>query len=195
MGITAADVKKLRDATSAGMKDCKNALVEANGDFDKAVEILRKAGVAKAAKKAGREAKEGLVGSYVHSNGKLATLVELNCESDFVARNEMFQQLLKDLCMQVAAANPIAVRPEDLPAEVIEKEKEVYRAEAAGKPDHVVEKIVEGKLRKFYEEACLLEQPFIKDDKIKVKDLITDAIAKLGENIQVGRIARIQIGA
>ncbi len=194
MAISAADVKKLRDATSAGMKDCKNALEEAGGDFDKAVEVLRKAGVAKAAKKAGREAKEGLVGSYVHSNGKIATLVELNCESDFVARNEMFQNLLKNLCMQVAAANPIAVRPEELPEDVIEKEKEVYRAEAGDKPDHIVEKIVEGKLRKFYEETCLLEQPFIKDDKMKVKDLVTDMVAKLGENIQVGRIARIQIG-
>ena len=194
MAISAADVKKLRDATSAGMKDCKNALEEAGGDFDKAVEVLRKAGVAKAAKKAGREAKEGQVGSYVHSNGKIATLVELNCESDFVARNEMFQNLLKDLCMQVAAANPIAVRPDELPEDVVEKEKDVYRAAAGDKPDHIAEKIVEGKLRKFYEETCLLEQPFIKDDKMKVKDLVTDVVAKLGENIQVGRIARIQIG-
>jgi len=195
MAVSTADVAKLRKATSAGMKDCKNALEEADCDFDKAVDILRKAGITKAAKKAERDASEGLVGSYIHSNGKLATLVELNCESDFVARNEKFQELLKDLCMQVAATNPVAVRPEEVPAEIIEKEREIYRAEAAGKPDNIVEKIVEGKLRKFYEENCLLEQPFIKDDKVKVKDLITNLIATLGENMQVGQIARIQIGA
>ena len=195
MAITAAEVATLRKATSAGMKDCKDALEAAGGDFDKAVEILRKAGVAKAAKKAGREANEGLVGSYVHTNARLATLVELNCESDFVARNEMFQALLKDLCMQVAATNPLSVRPEDLPEDLVEKEKEIYRAEAGDKPEHIVDKIVEGKLRKFYEERCLLEQPFIKDDKVKIKDLVTNLIATLGENIQIGRIARIEIGA
>ena len=195
MAITAAEVATLRKATSAGMKDCKDALEAAGGDFDKAVEILRKAGVAKAAKKADREANEGLVGSYVHTNARLATLVELNCESDFVARNEMFQALLKDLCMQVAATNPLSVRPEDLPEDLVEKEKEIYRAEAGDKPEHIVDKIVEGKLRKFYEERCLLEQPFIKDDKVKIKDLVTNLIATLGENIQIGRIARIEIGA
>ena len=194
MAITAADVSKLRKATSAGMKDCKNALEEAGGDFEKAVDVLRKAGAAKAAKKAGRDASEGLVGSYVHSNGKLAALVELNCESDFVARNDEFQALLKDLCMQVAATNPIAVRPEEVPEDLIEREREIYRAEAADKPDHIADKIVEGKLRKFYEERCLLEQPFIKDDKVKVKDLVTNLVATIGENIQVGRIARVEVG-
>ena len=194
MAVQASDVKKLRQATGAGMMDCKKALDEAAGDVDKAVEVLRKRGIAKAAKKVARETTEGLVGSYVHGNGKVATLVELNCESDFVARNEEFQQLLKDLCMQVAAAAPLAVTPDELPQDVVEKEKEIYRSEMAGKPDHVIDKIIEGKLRKFYEEKCLLEQPFIKDDKKKIKDLLTETIAKLGENIQVHRFARFQVG-
>ena len=194
MAIKATDVKRLREATGAGMMDCKKALDEAGGDLDKAVDVLRKRGVAKAAKKVARETAEGLIGSYVHSNGKIAALVELDCESDFVARNQEFQQLLKDLCMQVAAANPLALTPEDMPEDVVEKEREIYRSEAEGKPDHVIDRMVDGKLRKFYEDNCLLEQPFVKDDKVKIKDLLTQKIAKLGENIRVRRFVRFQMG-
>ena len=194
MAITASDVKMLREATGAGMMDCKKALEEAGGDHEAAVDVLRKRGVAKAAKKVARETAEGLVGSYVHSNGKIATLVELNCESDFVARNEEFQQLLKDLCMQVAAAKPQPLTPEDMPEDVVAREREIYRGEAEGKPDHVVDKIVEGKLRKFYADKCLLEQPFVKDNDIKINDLLTQKIAKLGENIRVSRFVRFQVG-
>ena len=194
MAIKASDVKRLREATGAGMMDCKKALDEAGGDLDRAVDVLRKRGVAKAAKKVARETAEGLIGSYVHSNGKIATLVELNCESDFVARNQEFQQLLRDLCMQVAAANPLALTPEDMPEDVVEKEREIYRSEAEGKPDHVIDRMVDGKLRKFYEDNCLLEQPFVKDDKVKIKDLLTQKIAKLGENIRVRRFVRFQMG-
>ena len=194
MAVKASDVKELRAATGAGMMDCKRALDEAGGDLDRAVEVLRKRGIAKAAKKVARETAEGLVGTYVHNNGKIATMVELDCETDFVARNEEFQQLLRDLCLQVAATTPLAISPDDLPEDAVAKEREIYRAEAGDKPDHVIDKIVEGKLRKYYEEVCLLEQPFVKDDKVKIRELITSYIAKLGENIQVKRFCRFQVG-
>ena len=194
--ITSAMVKELREKTGAGIMDCKKALQEAGGDMEKALDILKKKGIAKAEKKATREAKEGLIGSYIHMGGKIGVLVEVNCETDFVARTQEFQQLVKDIAMQIAAMSPLYVSKEDVPQEVIEREKAIYREQAlkAGKPEHVVEKIVEGKLNKFFEDICLLEQPFIRDDSKKVKDLITEAIAKLGENIKVSRFVRFQVG-
>ncbi len=194
--ITSDMVKELREKTGAGIMDCKRALQEAGGDMEKALDILKKKGIAKAEKKATREAKEGLIGSYIHMGGKIGVLVEVNCETDFVARTQEFQQLVKDIAMQIAAMSPLYVSKEDVPQEVIEREKAIYREQAlkAGKPEHVVEKIVEGKLNKFFEDICLLEQPFIRDDSKKVKDLITEAIAKLGENIKVSRFVRFQVG-
>ena len=194
MKIDASQVRELRERTGAGIMDCKTALVESEGDMEAAVELLRRKGTATAEKKSVRSTAEGVIGSYVHSNSKVATLVELNCESDFVARNEEFSGLAKDLCMQVAAMDPIAVSRDDVPEDVIEKEREVYRAQIEDKPDHIAEKIVEGKLSKFYQNACLLEQPFIKDDKQTIEDLITAKIAKLGENIRVNRFCRFVVG-
>ena len=196
MNISVKMVKDLRQATGAGVLACRQALEAANGDFDQAVEILRKQGLSMAAKKASRETREGLIGSYVHMGSKVAALVEVDCESDFVARTDQFQALAKDLAMQVVAARPQWVRIEDVPADVIEKEKEIYLKQLGDtqKPPHIIERIIEGKLGKFYEENCLLEQPFIKDDELKVKDLITGTIAKLGENIVVRRFARLEIG-
>ncbi len=194
MEITAQMVKDLRALTGAGVLDCRKALETANGDFERAAELLREKGLAIAAKKAERETKEGLIGSYVHMGSKMAALVEVNCETDFVARTDQFQALCKDLAMQVVAARPSWVRVEDVPADTIEKLKAEAAAEASGKPEPVVEKIVEGKLAKFYEENVLMEQPFIRDEGIKVKDLITQAIAKIGENITVRRFARFEVG-
>ena len=196
MEITTDMVKELRAATGAGVLDCRNALQQAGGDFEKAVELLREKGLATAAKKAGREAREGVIASYVHMGGRIAALVEVNCETDFVARTPEFQQLAKDLAMQVVAANPQYLRPEDVPEEVLEREKAAYRAQAAasGKPEHVIDRIVEGKLEKFYEETCLLRQPFIKDEEITVQDLLVQAIAKLGENIVIRRFVRYELG-
>ncbi len=196
MAITAQMVKELRERTGAGMMECKKALQEANGDIEKAIEILKKKGIAKAEKKASRATKEGLIGSYIHMGGKIGVLVEVNCETDFVARTDEFQALVKDIAMQIAAMNPKYISPEDVPEEVIEKEKAIYREQAleSGKPEHVVDRIVEGKMKKFFEEVCLLEQRFIKDDSKKVRDIITEAIAKLGENIKVSRFVRFQIG-
>ncbi len=196
MAITPQMVKELRERTGAGIMDCKKALAEAGGDMEKAAEILKKKGIAKAEKKASREAKEGLIGSYIHMGGKIGVLVEVNCETDFVARTDEFQQLVKDIAMQIAAMSPKYVSIEDVPPEVVEKEKSIYREQAlaSGKPEHVVDRIVEGKMRKFYEEVCLLEQKFIKDDSKTVKDLITEVIAKLGENIKVSRFVRFQVG-
>ncbi|MGB9667948.1 MAG: translation elongation factor Ts [Thermosulfidibacteraceae bacterium] len=196
MEISASIIKELRERTGAGFMECKEALKEANGDIEKAVEILRKKGALKAEKKAKREAREGLIGAYIHAGGKIGVLVEVNCETDFVARTDEFQQLVKDIAMQIAAMSPEYVSREDVPPEVIEKEKEIYREEAlrSGKPERVVEKIVEGKLEKFFEEKCLLEQPFIKDESKKVKDIVTEVIAKLGENIKVARFVRYQVG-
>lgn len=196
MEITASMVKELRAATGAGVLDCRKALEASGGDLQQAAELLRQKGLAAAAKKADRVAHEGLIGSYVHTGSKMAALVELNCETDFVARTPEFQTLAKDLAMQVVAARPGWLQPEDVPADVVAKQKEDYIAQLGNtdKPAHVVEKIVEGKLAKFYEEVCLLEQPFIKDEGIKIKDLITAAIARLGENIVVRRFARLEVG-
>jgi elongation factor Ts len=187
-------IKRLREKTSAGIVACQKALKESNGDVEKAVEILRKQGVALASKKGGRAAKEGRVESYIHMGGKLGVLVEVNCESDFVARNDDFKQFVKDVAMQVAASSPLYVRKEDVPEEAVKKETEIIKAQLAGKPAAAVDKIIEGKLAKFYEDACLLEQPFIKDSGMKVKDVLTSMIAKIGENIIVSRFVRFQVG-
>ncbi len=194
--ITSDMIKELREKTLAGMLDCKKALVECGGDMEKAVEYLRKKGLSTAAKKSARSAKEGIVAAYIHNNNKVGVLLELNCETDFVARNTEFQELAKDIAMQIAAASPQYVSSEDVPAEVIEKEKEIYREQMkdSGKPANVVEKIIEGKVKKFFTEVCLLDQEFIKDNKMSINDLIKNKIATLGENITVGRFERFQIG-
>jgi len=194
--IPAKLVKELRERTGAGFSDCRAALVEANGNIEKAIEVLRKKGQAAAAKKAQREASEGLVGSYIHAGGKIGVLVELNCESDFVARTEAFQQLSHDIAMHVAALDPRYVRREEVTADMLEKEREIYRAQAlaSGKPEQVVEKIVAGKMEKFYEENCLYEQHYIKDESLTIGEMITQAIAKLGENISIRRFARFKVG-
>lgn len=193
--INAQLVKELRERTGAGFMDCKKALEECNGDIEEAIVLLRKKGLAKAEKKAGRETADGLIGSYIHAGGKIGVLVEVNCETDFVARTADFQNLVKEIAMQIAAMNPKYVSVEDVPQEVLEREKEILReqAKASGKPDHVVEKVVEGKLKKFFEENCLLEQPYIRDQSMTVKELIAQAIAKLGENIRVRRFVRFQL--
>jgi elongation factor Ts len=196
MGITAVVVKELREKTGAGMMDCKRALNETGGDLNKAIDYLRQKGLAAAAKKADRVATDGAVAAYVHPGGKIGVLVEVNCETDFVARTTEFQALLKDIAMQVAAANPRYVRREEVSAEEFEKEKLIYRQQAleTGKPEKVVDKIVEGKLERFYSEVCLLEQSFIKDPDKKVADIMNEAVARLGENIQVRRFARYHLG-
>ena len=196
MEVSASIVKQLREKTGAGFMDCKKALAETGGDIEKAVDYLRKRGVAAAAKKADRVVTDGAVGAYVHPGGKVGVLLEINCETDFVARNAEFQALLKDMAMQVAAANPRYVRREEVSAEESEREKSIYRQQAleTGKPEKVIEKIVEGKMERFYSEVCLLEQPFIKDPDRKVSAVINDAIARLGENIQVRRFARYHLG-
>jgi len=197
MEITAALVKELREKTGLGMMDCKHALVETKGDIEKAVEYLRKKGALKAAKRQGRATTEGRVGSYVHMTGKIGALLELNCESDFVAKTEQFGELLKDLCMQIAASAPKWVSSSDIPEDVVTKEKEIYLAQAreSGKPEKMLEKIAQGKLVKFYTEVCLLDQPFVKDPAKSVADLIKEKIAQLGENITVGRFVRFQLGS
>ena len=196
MEISAALVKELRERTNAGFMDCKAALKESNGDMEKAIDFLRVKGLATAQKKSHRQTKEGLVLSYIHPGSRIGVLVELNCETDFVARTDEFQTFGRDIAMQVAAAAPIALTREELPAEVLEKEREVFRTQALeqGKPQAVIEKIVEGKVEKFYTESCLLDQPFIKDDTKTVRDLLNELIAKLGENIKIVRFARFQIG-
>ena len=195
MSITAEMVRDLREKTGAGMMDCKKALTETNGDMEKAIDILRQKGLASAAKKSGRSASEGLVGSYIHMD-KIGVMVEINCETDFVARTDDFRALVKDIAMHIAAANPQYVSREEVPADVIEREKEIYRAQVTGKPAPVVEKILEGKLDKYFADFCLLEQIFVKDPdgKKKIKDLVTEKIAKLGENVVVRRFARFQLG-
>jgi elongation factor Ts len=195
--ITATMVKELRQATGAGVMDCRKALETANGDAAQAAEILREKATAAAAKKADRVVHEGLIGSYVHMGSKVAALVEINCETDFVARTDQFQMLAKDLAMQIVAARPNWVRVEDVPAEVVEGEIQSYRTQLgdSGKPPELIEKIIEGKLAKFYEENCLMEQPFIRDEGMRIKELITEAIGKLGENIVVRRFSRLEIGA
>jgi len=194
--ISAAMVKQLREKTGAGMMDCKNALSEVNGDIEKAIEHLRKKGLATAQKRAGRALSEGIIQSYIHMNGKLGVLVEVNCETDFVAKNEGFQEFAKNIAMHIAATNPLGITAEDISPEIIEKEKEIYRAQALdmGKPENVVDKIVEGKLNKFYEENCLLYQPYVRDTDISIADLLNELIAKIGENISIKRFVRYQIG-
>lgn len=196
MQITAQMVNELRQRTGIGMMDCKKALTEAEGDIDKAINLLRKKGLARAKDKMSRDASDGVIGSYIHMNGKLGVLVEVNSESDFVARNEEFQDLVKNIAMHIAAANPQYVGKDDIPDSVLEEEKEIIREQIkdSNKPPEIVEKIVEGKLGKFYSEVCLLNQPFIKDDKTTVEQLVATYIAKFGENIQVKRFARYVLG-
>ncbi len=196
MDINAEMVKDLRQRTGIGVMECKEALQESRGDVEKAIEILRKKGHARAQAKASREASEGIIGSYVHMNGRIGVLVELNCESDFVARNAEFQDLVKELAMQIAAAKPRYIASSDIPEDIVAKEKEIIRAQLGDmkKPPEILEKIVQGKLGKFFEEICLLDQPYIRDDKVKVRDLIAQLVAKIGENIKVGRFARFEIG-
>src|SRR5215831_11860109 len=196
VNISAQQVKELRERTNAPMMDCRNALQEAKGDMEQAVVLLRKKGVATAAKKASRTTSEGLVGNYIHAGGKIGVLLEINCESDFVARTDAFKDLLHDISMHIAASDPKYIRREDVTAEDFEREKEIYRAQAAstGKPANVVEKIVEGKMAKFYEEVCLLDQPFVKEPGISIHQLIASKIGTLGENISVRRFARFKVG-
>ncbi len=194
--ISANAVKVLREKTGAGMMDCKKALVESGGNEEKAIAYLREKGLAKAAKKAGRATSQGIIGSYIHSNGKLGVMVELKCETDFVAKNEKFQAFAKDLAMQIAATSPLCVTPEQVPADLLAKEREIFKHQAMqeGKPEAIAEKIVEGRLKKFYSEVCLLEQLFIKDDKKTIKDLLNELISVLGENMQIGRFNRMVLG-
>lgn len=192
--ITAQMVAALRAKTGAGLIDCKKALAECNGNEEEAIVILKKKGIASAAKKAGRSAQEGAIASYIHNGGKLGVLVEINCETDFVARNEEFQQMVSDVCMHIAAANPIYLKREDVPQEAIDKETEIAKAQCVGKPEAAIAKIVEGKLNKWFGEICLLEQPFVKDSSMTVQGLITSKIAKMGENIVIKRFVRFQLG-
>jgi elongation factor Ts len=194
MEITAAMVKQLRDATGAGMMECKAALTEANGDMDAAMTLLRKRGLAAATKKAGRATSEGLIGHYIHMGGKIGVLVEINCESDFVARTDKFQELSKEVAMHIAAASPTYVRREDVPADVVEREKEIYRDQVKGKPAQVIDKIVEGKLNSFYQQFCLLEQASVRDPNVTIAQLVQDAIRILGENITITRFTRMKVG-
>ena len=194
MAITAETVKQLREMTGIGMMKCKEALQASDGDIDKAVEYLRKKGMAAAEKKADRETDEGYVASYIHSNGKIGVLVEMKCETDFVARNEDFRALCRDLCMQVAAAKPKWVSSDDVPEDLLAKEREIYAEQFKDKPAQAIDKIVEGKLKSFYEEHCLLSQKFVKEPKTTVADLIKQMVAKLGENMSVGRFVRLQVG-
>jgi elongation factor Ts len=196
MVITADMVKKLRDATGAGMMECKAALTEANGNLDEATTILRKRGMATATKKAGRSTNEGMIAHYIHPGAKIGVLVEVNCESDFVARTDDFQSLTREIAMHIAAASPQYVRREDVPAEILDREREVYRGQMEGqsKPPAVIDKIVEGKLNSFYEQVCLLDQPSVRDPKVTIGQLVTTAIAKMGENIAIPRFARFKLG-
>ena len=195
--INAKDVSALRGRTGAGMMDCKKALQETSGDMDKAVDLLRKKGIAKAEKRSGRAAQEGAIGSYLHFNGKVAVLVEVNCETDFVARTDDFQALVKDLALHIASAKPVAVTEEDVPAELVERERAIFEAQVAesGKPEHVRGKIVDGKMKKFYQEIVLLDQAFVKDDKKSMGDLVKQVSGKLGENLIVRRFVRYELGA
>lgn len=196
MSIDAKLVKTLRDKTGAGMMDCKKALVESGGDLDQAVDHLRKTGVAKAEKKGARETKEGLVYSYIHAGGRLGVLIELNCETDFVAKTDGFTELAHNIAMQIAATNPVALDRDSIDPAAVEREKDIFteQAKSAGKPDNIIEKMVDGRLNKFYQESCLLDQTYIKDPDKRVKDLITETVATLGENISINRYIRFAIG-
>ena len=194
MEISAALVKKLRDATGAGMMECKAALTEANGDLEAATTLLRKRGLAAASKKAGRSTSEGLVGHYIHMGGKIGVLVEINCESDFVARTDKFQDLTREIAMHIAAANPTYVRREDVPADLVAREQEIYRDQAKGKPAQVIDKIIDGKLNSYYQQVCLMEQASVRDPNVTITQLVQDAIRLLGENITVTRFVRMKVG-
>jgi len=195
--ISATAVKELREISGAGMMDCKKALSEASGNLDKAMDILRKSGIAKAQKKSGRTTKEGMIFSYIHPGAKLGVLIEINCETDFVAKTDDFINLTKDLAMHIAASEPIAIKREDISFEILEREKDIYsdQAKQSGKPDNIIEKMIEGRINKFYQENVLLEQAFVKDADKTVQDIIMDTISKLGENIVVSRFVRFQLGA
>ncbi|MGD8252331.1 MAG: translation elongation factor Ts [Desulfobacterales bacterium] len=194
--ITAEMVKQLRDKTAAGMMDCKQALTECGGDMEKAVDFLRKKGLATAAKRAGRSMTEGVIVPYIHTGGKIGVLVEVNCETDFVAKNEDFQDFAKNIAMHVAAMNPVSIKPEEVPSDILERERDIYKAQAVetGKPEKMLDKIVEGKLNKFYKENCLLNQAYVKDPNVTIGDLLNELIAKIGENISIKRFVRYQIG-
>jgi len=194
--ISANAVKILREKTGVGMMDCKKALVECGGSEEKAIAYLREKGLAKAAKKAGRATSQGVIGSYIHNNGKIGVMVELKCETDFVAKNEKFLAFAKDLAMQIAATSPLCVSPEQVPADLLAKEREIFKNQAMeeGKPEAIAEKIVEGRLKKYYSEVCLLDQPFIKEDKKTIRDLLNELISVLGENMQIGRFERMVLG-
>jgi elongation factor Ts len=196
MEITAEAVKRLREKTGVGLMDCKEALKQSNGDMEKAMEYLREKGLAKLQKRMGKVASEGLIASYIHTGGKVGTMVEINCETDFVANTKEFQEFAKDIAMQVTASNPLYVKREDIPAEEIEKEKNIYRKQAleSGKPEKIVDKIAEGKLEKFYQEVCLIEQSFIKNPDMTVKELLEELIVKMGEKILINRFMRFQLG-
>ncbi|MCX5872990.1 MAG: translation elongation factor Ts [Deltaproteobacteria bacterium] len=196
MEISASLVKELREKTGLGLMDCKKALIETDGDMEKAIDYLRKKGALKAAKREGRATSEGRVGSYIHMNGKIGVLLEMNCESDFVAKTDQFAELLKDLCMQIAASAPRWISSAEVPEEILAREKDIYMTQAkeAGKPEKMLDKITEGKLKKFFSEVCLLDQPFVKDDSKTVEELIKEKIAQLGENITIGRFSRFQLG-
>ncbi|NOX35730.1 MAG: translation elongation factor Ts [Deltaproteobacteria bacterium] len=194
--ISAAMVKELRSATGSGIMDCKRVLAEAEGDIEKAIDLLRKKGLAKAAKRAGRSTSEGIIYSYIHTGAKLGVLLEVNCESDFVAKTEDFQMFAKNIAMHIAAANPAGLNPEDVDPKVIEKEREIYRAQMLeeGKPENIIDKIVDGKVEKYYKEVCLLSQQYVKDPQQTISELLKTTIGKIGENIQIKRFARFQIG-
>lgn len=196
MGITASMVKELRIKSGVGMMDCKKALIESNGNFEKAIEYLRKKGMSAAAKRSSKAAKDGTVASYIHMGGKIGVMVEINCETDFVAKTDNFRVLAKDIAMHVAATNPRYLKPEDIPEDILEKEKDIYRSQALaeGKPEKILDRITDGKLKKYYEDTCLLDQKFVKDPDISVRTLVNNMIAKTGENIVVRRFARFQLG-
>lgn len=197
MEITAAMVRELREATSAGMMDCKKALADTAGDMEKAIDLLRKKGLAKAMKRAGREATEGMVHAYIHAGGRLGVLLEVNCETDFAGKSEDFQEFVKNIAMHIAAANPYGIQREDIPQEVLDRERAIYmdQARESGKPENILEKMVEGKMRKFYEEAVLMEQAYVKDPNITVQDYLNELVAKIGEKIVIRRFTRYQLGA
>lgn len=194
--ISAATVKQLREKTGAGIMDCKEALSECNGDISKAVDFLRKKGLATAAKRAGRTTTEGIIESYIHMDSKLGVLVEINCETDFVAKNDDFKEFAKNIAMHITATNPVSIRPEDVPKETIDKEKEIYRAQVLdmGKPEQIADKIVDGKLKKYFKENCLMNQDYVRDPNITIQDLLNEMVAKIGENITIKRFARFKIG-
>lgn len=197
MEITAAMVRELRDATSAGMMDCKKALTDTAGDMQKAIDLLRKKGLAKAMKRAGREATEGMVHAYIHAGGRLGVLLEVNCETDFAGKSEDFQEFVKNIAMHIAAVNPYGIQREDVPQEVLDRERAIYldQARESGKPENILEKMVEGKMRKFYEEAVLMEQAYVKDPNITIQDYLNELVAKIGEKIVIRRFTRYQLGA